>query len=57
MAKHKPLGKKIRLNAKHKQTRWAPYWTVLRIFARGRRAHPSRFTRIKRSWKRSKLQV
>ena len=44
--------------AKHgKRTKWAPVWAVLRKFGPGKRVHPSRITRIRRSWRRTKLKV
>jgi len=49
-------GKKARLAKKGKQTRWAPYWTVLRKYGRGRRVHPGRHTVVKRSWRRGKIK-
>jgi ribosomal protein L39E len=56
MASHKPKGKKIRLAKKGKQTRWAPFWIIPKIFGQGRRVHPSRLTKIKRSWRRTKIK-
>ncbi|RLE43850.1 50S ribosomal protein L39e [Candidatus Woesearchaeota archaeon] len=57
MARHKPAAKKRRLVKKIKQTRWAPFWTVLKIYGPGRRVHPGRHTRIKRSWRRTKTKA
>jgi len=57
MARYKPTAKKIRLTKKGRQTRWAPFWTVPKIYGRGRKVHPGRHTAIKRSWKRTKLKV
>ncbi len=50
-------SKKNRLTKARKQTRWAPFWTVPRIYGVGRRIHPGRHTAIKRSWRRTKLKV
>ena len=50
-AKKKRLGKRI------DQTRWAPYWAVLKKFGKGRRMHPARITHVKRSWRRTKIKV
>ncbi|RJQ16939.1 50S ribosomal protein L39e [Candidatus Woesearchaeota archaeon] len=57
MSKYKHLSKKLRLIHKRKQTRWAPFWTVLKIYGKNRKIHPGRHTVIKRSWRRTKLKV
>ncbi len=57
MAKIKPVGKKNRLTKRRNQTKWAPFWTVPKIYGRGRRVHPGRHTAVKRSWRRQKLKV
>ena len=57
MSKNKNLPKKLRLAKKSKQTRWAPFWVIPKIFGPGRRVHPSRHTRIKRSWRRTKTKA
>ncbi|MFC1801235.1 50S ribosomal protein L39e [Nanoarchaeota archaeon] len=57
MTKYKPKAKKLRLAKKGKQTRWAPFWTVPKIYGKGRRVHPGRHTATKRSWRRTKLKV
>ena len=57
MARYKSSGKKIRLGKKLAQTRWAPFWTVLKIYGKGRRVHPGRHTAIKRSWRRTKTKA
>jgi len=54
MARVKPPAKKQRLAKRMKQTRWAPFWTVPKIYGIGRRVHMGRHTVIKRSWKRGK---
>ncbi|MBT4174797.1 50S ribosomal protein L39e [archaeon] len=51
------LAKKLRLAKKGKQTRWAPFWTVPKIYGKGRRVHPGRHTVVKRFWKRTKTKV
>ena len=53
MGSIKTSGKKKRLAAKAKQTRWAPFWIIPKIFGPGRKIHPSRVTRIKRRWRRT----
>ena len=54
MARNKPTAKKKRLAKKGNQTKWAPFWTVPKIYGTGRRVHPGRHTKTKRSWKRGK---
>jgi ribosomal protein L39E len=54
-AKHK--SRKLRLAKKGRQTRWAPFWTVLKIYGKTRRVHPSRHTTVKRSWRKSRTNV
>mgnify|MGYP001576168986 CR=1 FL=1 len=53
----KPLAKKLRLGKKSSQTRWAPFWTVPKIYGPGRRVHPGRHTTVKRSWRKIKLKA
>ncbi|MFQ5620274.1 MAG: 50S ribosomal protein L39e [Candidatus Nanoarchaeia archaeon] len=57
MARAKHLSKKKKLIKANRQTRWAPFWTVPKIFGKGRRIHPGRQTTVKRSWKRTKLKL
>lgn len=57
MARIKHPARKARLNKRRNQTRWAPFWTVLKIYGRGRKVHPGRHTTVKRSWRRHKLKV
>ncbi|MEM4268155.1 MAG: 50S ribosomal protein L39e [Candidatus Woesearchaeota archaeon] len=57
MTRYKHPAKKKRLAKRGRQRRWAPYWTIPKIFGKGRRIHPSRHTRIKRNWRRTKLRV
>lgn len=52
----KSLAKKIRLAKKKRQTKWAPFWTAMKIYSSGRRVHPSRHTTVKRHWKRTKIK-
>lgn len=42
----KVLAKKL------KQTKWAPFWTVPKVYGKNRRVHPGRHTKTKRSWRR-----
>jgi len=57
MTRYKPVGKKNRLQKKRKQTRWAPFWTVPKIYGKTRRIHPGRHTVVKRSWKRQRTKA
>jgi len=49
--------KKEKLAVKARQTKWAPVWCVLRKYGKGKRIHPSRITKHRRSWKRTKLHI
>ena len=57
MASHKHPSRKKRLNKRASQTMWAPFWTVPKIYGRGRKIHPGRHTDIKRNWRRKKLKA
>ncbi len=57
MATIKRPARKARLNKRRDQTRWAPFWTVAKIYGPGRRVHPGRHTSVKRNWRRQKLKV
>ena len=57
MAKVKPLNKKLRLAKLNKQTRWAPFWIIPKIYGLGRKVHPGRHTEKKRSWRRTKTKA
>ncbi len=57
MARYKHPSRKKRLAKAGTQTRWAPFWTVPKIFGLGRRVHPGRQTHVKRHWRRSKIKA
>lgn len=57
MARYKHPSRKKRLNKKRGQTKWAPFWTVPKIYGTGRRVHPGRHTVVKRSWRRTKIKA
>ena len=57
MARHKHPSRKQRLVKLHRKTRWAPFWTVMKIYGKKRRVHPSRHTKMKRSWRRTKTKA
>lgn len=50
-------SKKKRLQKRASQTRWAPIWTVAKIYGKTRKVHPGRHTVKKRNWRRSKMQL
>ena len=49
--------RKIKYVKHGKHTRWAPFWTVIKKYGKGKRIHPSFMTRYKRSWRRTKLHI
>jgi len=49
-------SKKRHLDRAKRQTKWAPFWTVLKKFGK-KRIHPSRITHVKRSWSRNNLKI
>lgn len=53
MARYKSLAKKLRLAKRRGQTRWAPFWTVPKIYGKNRKVHPGRHTHVKRHWRKS----
>jgi len=57
MSRIKSPAKKNRLVKKNSQTKWAPFWTVPKIYGKGRKVHPGRHTVVKRSWRRVKTNV
>jgi len=56
MATYKHTSTKKKLIKAGRQTRWAPFWTVPKIYGLGRRVHPGRHTKVKRNWRRTKLK-
>ncbi|MBN1645551.1 hypothetical protein JW868_00760 [Candidatus Woesearchaeota archaeon] len=57
MSRYTHPSRKKRLFKRLRQTRWAPFWTVPKIYGIGRKVHPGRHTEIKRSWRRVKTKV
>jgi len=57
MARYKRFLKKIRIAKRLRQTRWAPFWIIPKIYGLGRRIHPARHTAIKRHWRRNKTKI
>ena len=52
----KDQQKKIKLGVATRQTKWAPFWAIVRKFGKGRRVHPSQITKHRRHWRRTKLK-
>ncbi len=57
MATAKHPSKKKRLAKAARQTKWAPFWTVPKIYGKGRRVHPGRHTSVKRHWRRTSIKA
>jgi len=57
MTKKRKTAKKIKLSKLGRRTKWAPFWAVLKKYGPGKRVHPSRMTRIRRSWRGVKLKI
>ena len=49
--------KKIKLAVHGRRVKWAPFWTVLKKYGKGKRVHPSQMTRIRRNWRTTKLKI
>jgi len=50
-------SKKRHLDRAKRQTKWAPFWAVLKKFGKGKKVHPSSMTHVKRSWSRNSLKI
>ena len=57
MARYKTHAKKIRLGKQGRQVKWAPFWVIPKAVGKGKRVHPSRLTRVKRTWRRTKIKT
>jgi len=55
MARYKNYSKKLKLGKQGRRTKWAPFWIVPKALGKGKHVHPARFTRVKRSWRRSNI--
>lgn len=53
----KRYQRKVKLTVHGRRTKWAPFWAVLRKYGMGKRVHPSRITRLRRSWRTTKLKI
>ncbi len=49
--------KKVTLAVKGRQTKWAPFWAVLKKYGRPVPGGAQRMTHVRRSWRRTKLHV
>ena len=49
--------RKVKMAKANRRTKWAPFWAVLKKYGQGKRVHPSSMTRIRRSWKRTRLKI
>ena len=49
--------KKVKLGKQAKRTKWAPFWIIPKALGKGKKAHPSEVTHVKRHWKRNKLKI
>jgi ribosomal protein L39E len=50
-------SRKKHLDKARGQTKWAPFWTVIKKFGKGKKVHPSSITHVKRSWRRTNLKI
>ncbi len=57
MSRYIHPSRKKRLAKAGTQTKWAPFWLIPKIFGKGRKVHPSRITKVKRSWRRRKTRA
>jgi len=57
MARYKTQVKKLRLGKQGKRTKWAPFWVIPKACGKGKRVHPSYLTRVKRSWRRTRIKT
>lgn len=57
MSRFISFTKKARLGKQRRRTRWAPVWIIPKITKGMKRIHPSEFTKIKRSWRRTKTKA
>lgn len=57
MAKYKSPLKKAKLGKKTRQTKWAPFWLVFKALGKGKKVHPSRLTKVKRTWRRGRTKI
>lgn len=56
-SKKKDYQRKVKLAKQGRRAKWAPVWAVIRKHGVGKRIHPSQMTRVRRSWRRTKLKI
>ena len=57
MSRYKHPALKQRLAKRRNQTKWAPFWTVIKKYGVGKRVHPSEITATRRHWSKTKLRI
>lgn len=57
MAMYRHLSRKLRLGKRLRQTRWAPFWTIPKVYGQNKKIHPGRHTTVKRSWRRNNIKI
>ena len=57
MARFTHPSRKKRLAKLGQQSKWAPFWTVPKIYGTGRKVHPGRHTATKRNWRRTNTKA
>ena len=57
MNEKRKYQRKIKMSKHGKRTKWAPIWVVQKKFGAGKRIHPSAITKIRRSWRRTRLKI
>jgi ribosomal protein L39E len=53
----KEYQKKIKLVKYTKRTGWAPFWVVIKKLGKGKKAHPSSVSHVRRHWRRNRLKI
>jgi ribosomal protein L39E len=53
----KDFQKKVKLSKQNRRTRWAPFWVVIKKLGKGKKAHPSSVTSVRRHWRRNRLKI
>ncbi len=56
-SRKKKNQRKIKFSKQVRRIKWAPVWVVLKKFGSGKRVHPSSITKVRRSWRRTKLKI
>ena len=49
--------KKKHLAKANRQTRWAPFWTIPKVYGQNKKIHPGRHTTVKRTWRRGRIDA